>query len=325
MPRRVFYYFSLGEIVNGQVFEIKGNELFQTELNIVANPKQYLTEPYDQFSTFYSVNQDEVYYERNYGGIKCAMLVKGMRSNEIQVYANPSYMRLVKFKIDNMYPVGVHLTDLLLLRILQNDDLVVHGASLQNTKTGKGFLLVAPPDTGKTYTTFHLLKQGYKFLGEDLSYYRSSTDELLCMPYTSTWGHRFSFSKLDPSKIPFVGLFSESNKKGVEEIFGKDAIAEKAELDTIYLIQKGERDRVTEISAGDDMHRRIMAIQRNEFSYFKNSLIRAYEYYNDINVDRIAEKESENFKKLLGKKKLVLVEGTSYESFKGLIDERERS
>jgi hypothetical protein len=323
-PTKILYYFSLGEIADGNVFKVQGNELYQIELSITDNPSKYLEGHSEQFSTYYKVNKDQVYYERVYGGLRCAMLVSGMQGNRLKVYVNRTYLNLVKFKMDSMYPVGVHLTDLMLLRIIGNGDLVVHAASLQNPHTDSSFLLLAPPDTGKTYTTYQLLKAGYKFLGEDLSYYRASTNELLCMPYTSTWGHRFSFSKVDPSKIPFLGLFINNQKKGVEDIFGRDSISERAKLDTIYLLQKSNRNKISQTEMSDELLRKVMAIQRNEFSYYKNPMIRAYEYYNDLGVDDVYDKERAGFVKLLSGSKLFLAEAEDYTQFAEMISQHQR-
>jgi hypothetical protein len=143
------------------------------------------------------------------------------------------------------------------------------------------------------------------------------------MPYTSTWGHRFSFSKIDLSKLPFLGFFVTSEKKGVADIFGDDSVSESADLQVIYLLQKSTKDAVTKAELDDELMRKIMAIQRNEFSYFKNPLIRAYEYHNELDVDAIYDTERRNIKKLLSAKDIYLVEAKDYMSFSKMIEDHQ--
>jgi hypothetical protein len=321
-PRAVFHYFSLGEIMNGSLFTFSSRTKYTVDVHVVPHPSDHKKGEFGKFSSFYEVGDDWVLYKRKYGGLTCELLIQGLPGNKLTVYVNSFYLNLVKAKIDGLYPVGVHLTDILLYKILDDDNLVVHGASLFDPDNEKSFLLVAPPDTGKTYTTFKLLEKGYKFLGEDLSFYDGQEDALVCMPYTSTWGHRFKFKKIDVSKIPFVGLLSNSAKKGVEEIFGKESVKERAHLDRIYLLEKSDDDEsIEQVTADKTLLRKVMAIQRNEFSYFKNPLLRAYEYYHPLGIDEIYTKEAKNFEKLFTKKDLFVVRAPHYERYEHLIVE----
>lgn len=321
---RELCYFSLGEMINRSIFK-ESNEEFQVRLRIVNNPLKYFVEPYKQFSTNYKVGVNSIYYRRKYGGIKCEMSIINLKSNRFQVFVNKNYLRFVRFKVDGLYPIGIHLMDLLLLKIIDSGDLVIHAASLYNSKTKDAFLLVAPPDTGKTYTTYMLLKEDFKFLGEDLSYYNKKYNSLLCMPLTSTWGHRFEVAKKRKiEKIPFLSLFIESTRKIATEIFNESIIKRKAKLSRIYILEKSSENKVEKIEISDELIRKIMIIQRNEFSYYKNPLLRAFDYFNSINVDIIFEKEKENLKEMLKNKNIYLVSANNHKSFPGLILKNEK-
>lgn len=320
IPRTVFHYFSLGEIMNGSLFEFTQQTRYKIDIHVVPRPHEWITGDSGRFSSYYQVGDDWVLYERKYGGFTCELLIQGLPGNNLTVFVNSFYLNYVKAKIDSLYPVGVHLTDILLYKILSDDNLVIHGASLYETKNKKAFLLVAPPDTGKTYTTFKLLERGYQFLGEDLSFYDSKKDMLICMPYTSTWGHRFKFQKVDISKIPFIGLLSNSAKKGVEEIFGEESVKRSAHLDRIYLLEKTSGgESIEKVSADEKLMRKIMAIQRNEFSYFKNPLLRAFEYYHPLGIDDVYMREARNIKALFRTKELFLVRAPHYERYEQMI------
>jgi hypothetical protein len=319
-PRDVFHYFSLGEIMNGSLFAFDQKTTYKIDVHVVAHPTEYAKGKYGRFSSFYRVGDDWVLYERKYGGFTCELYVEGLLGNSLKVYVNPFYINYVKAKIDSLYPVGVHLADILLYKMIANNDLVIHGASLYDPKAKQSFLLVAPPDTGKTYTTFQLLKKSYQFLGEDLSYYDGKNDSLICMPYTSTWGHRFKFQKVDISKVPFAGLFFNTAKKGVEEIFGKDSVKKSAHLDRIYLLEKTDGEEgISKVKADAELLRKVMAIQRNEFSYYKNPLLRAFEYYHPLGLDEAFETEAKNITKLFKAKDIFLVRAPRYERYEHLI------
>lgn len=322
---KLFHYFSLGEIVGKGIFS-SDNEKFVLNLSIVNNPADYLDDTHSNFSTFYKVGKNSIYYERNYGSLHCKLCVTDLQSDQFNIYVNRPYLNMVRFKLDGLYPAGVHATDILLHKIISAGDTVVHGASLHNTRTNNSFLLIAPPDTGKTYTTYMLLGKGYKFLGEDLSYYDAASDHLLCMPLTSTWGHRFDFSKLRLNKIPFIGLFVNEDKKIVTDIFGHDSIAKSSKLARIYLLEKSSNtNKLTRIDFNKDVLRRALIIQRNEFSYYKNPLLRAYEYFNDIQLDAVFQKEADNLRKIFENKQIYIVQAGSHEEFHRLIDKNESS
>jgi hypothetical protein len=316
----LFHYFSLGEITGGTLFPFTEKTKWKIDIHIVENPGQHRHGPFQQFSTFYEVGSDWILYRRTYGGLHCEMLVEGILSHNVTVYVNPFYFKRLRVKLDNLYPVGIHLTDILLYDILTSGDLVVHGASLHNPETGAAFLVIAPPDTGKTYTTYKLLQKGFKFLGEDLSYYDAAAHALRCMPYTSTWGHRFNVKKIDVGKVPFVSLLTGGSKKGVEDLFGRDSIQTTSPLKRIYLIEKADRSAITKIKASGELLRKTMAIQRNEFSYFKNPLLRAFEYCNSsMEIDKAFAAEQASMEKLFQSTELYLIQAPKSEDFEGLI------
>jgi len=316
-------YFSIGEILNKDVFG-SSKTIFRFELNIVKFPNSFLLEKTENFSTYFKVGDNDIYYERKYAGLRCRLLIKNINSDSVSIYINKTYLRTVKFRMDSLFPLGAHLMDLFLIKIISQGDLIIHGASLYNKKIKNSFLIIAPPDTGKTYTTANLIEKGYGFLGEDLSYYNKATDSLYCVPLTSTWGHHFSSKIFDIAQIPFLGWFFSHKKKIVTDLFGKESIIESAPLQRVYLIEKSTVNDLKEVSLDKEIFRKIMTIQRNEFSYFKNMLLRACEYITaKINIDNIMEVEKESMFRLLKSKRLFLVRGSSHAEFYKLIYKNE--
>jgi hypothetical protein len=323
MKMKSLYYFSMGEILDKDIFQ-SNNEKIIFDIRIVGNPEEYIEDKYEQFSTYFKVSDEDIFYEREYIGLKCKMLIKGIRSNKIIVYVNQTYLFFVKFKMDNLYPVGVHLMDVFLLNIISKGNLVVHAASLYNPRTDDAFLIIAPPDTGKTYSTAMLIRNGYKFIGEDLSYYDLKTDSLMCVPYTSTWGHHFTNKRFSLAQIPIVNWFFIGKKEIVTDIFGKDSIIKRAKLSRIYLIEKASENSIKRVVFNNEFLRKLIIIQRNEFTYFKNMLLRAFEYINNTNIDGIMRKEDESLERLLKTKELFVVKGKGHDDFYKLIIENEK-
>ena len=317
-------YFSIGELLNKDVFDVQNNKV-NFDINIVKNPMDFWEGEKKQFSTYFTINDTDIYYERRYLGLKFKMLIKDITADNITVYVNKSYLRFVKLKMDNLYPVGVHLLDVFLLNILRKGDLVIHAASLHNTETNDSFLILAPPDTGKTYSTAMLVKKGMKFVGEDLSYYNAETDSLVCVPYTSTWGHHFSSKKFDVTQWPIIGWFFTERKEIVTDLFGDDSVIRNSKLSRIYLIEKADENSIEKVEYNDEFLRKLIVVQRNEFTYFKNMLLRAFEYINGGDIDRVMDKEDESLKEVLQNKELYIVKGKRYDDFYKLIYENEKN
>lgn len=317
-------YLSIGELFNKDVFDYNNEKIHFTIIES-SDPMSHWEGEKEEFSTYFTISKSDIFYERKYLGITCKMLIKNFESDDVTIYVNKSYLFFVKFKMDNLYPVGVHLMDVFLLNILKKGDLVVHAASLHNPKLNSSFLILAPPDTGKTYSTAMLVKKGYKFVGEDLSYYEAKSDSLVCVPYTSTWGHHFSTKKFSLTSIPIVNWFFTEKKEIVTDLFGDDSVIDRSKLDRIYLIEKASENSLEKVEYSEEFLRKLKIIQRNEFTYFKNMLVRAYEYINPIDVDQTMKAEDDSLEKLLKAKELYLVKGKRYDDFYKLIDTNEDS
>ncbi|MEM4680608.1 MAG: hypothetical protein QW038_02325 [Nanopusillaceae archaeon] len=127
----------------------------------------------------------EIYYERPLARkIRAKLLLKDLERNT-KIYVNKSYFRLVKFKVDNLYPPGIHLTDILSTKLLKNG--LSHSHSACISIDNKAILIFAPPDTGKTITTFLALKNGFNFISEDITIVDKKY--AYSCPLTSTFYH----------------------------------------------------------------------------------------------------------------------------------------
>lgn len=320
--RKQFNYLSLGEITS-QDFLNWEKSTFSIEANINSDPEKLLYEEMSVFSEFYKIWKTSIFYKRKYAKITLKLLIKGIWTDNMKFYFNKYYYNLIRFKVDNLYPIWLHITDLMLTKLILNWNLVVHGASVYNEKKDFGFSLIAPPDTGKTYTTFKFLEtEGFKFLWEDLSLWDSESNTINCMPYTSTWGHRFSLSKINIWKIPFLWLFFDRKKHSVYDIFGEKKVQKMAPSRIIYLLEKSNNENIVsevESSEINEIIRKIKVIQRNEFSYYKNPLLLAIDYANNIDLPWTLQKENELIEKYFSENKVYIVKWTNYKNYYELI------
>jgi hypothetical protein len=251
----------------------------------LVEPNQY-TQKFSYFSG--SEGKDEVFYSKSIGlGIKLKLHLKNLMG-DTRLTVNRGYHKYVRMKVDSVYPPGAHLADILTVNLLKRKYMPLHCAAFSN-KQNEGVLLVAPPDTGKTLTTLLALKKGFSYLAEDIAVV--DQEHVYANPYTSTFlhndefgnhkanSHFFSLSK----KIPLLSAYVRP-KVSISSIMKDFKIEEKANIKNIFVLERGTSG--IEKIEPREATRRILIINRNEFSYHKNPLLFAYSYFNpflDIN------------------------------------------
>jgi hypothetical protein len=315
LDRRIgsVHYFSVGECLSNDVFE-SDNEDINIELNIVpeSSPVFQLHNP--PYSTKnYEVGKDYLLFKKRYHLFSFKILIENLRPGIATVSANRQYWELIKFKIDNLYPIGIHLTDLFSVMAIKNNDLLLYGASLFNQKTGSAFLIVSLPAVGKTSTVVKLMEyEDYRYLGEDVSYYESGNNRLYCVPFSSSFGHHVKNSYF---------FFKYSN---VMDALGKDKIEKSAELKRIYILENAKENRLVKMFDRRVAFVKILNLQRNNFSYLKNPLFRVADYFlKNFEIEDVCRKELLLLEKMLEDKEIYLVLSDSYDNFYRIIHENE--
>jgi hypothetical protein len=307
------HYFPLGECLSDNILEHK-EEKFHLDLSIVSNSSDVFKIKNPVHSTKdYEITEKLFYFRKKHYFLDLRMLIENANSDSIKIFINKQYWRLIKYRIENINPVGIQLTDLLILKAIKNDDLIIHGASLFNRKANRAFLIMAPPAAGKTYTLSTLLQnESYQYLGEDVSYYDSQNNKLYCVPFSSSWGHHKNY-------LPFFYKYTN-----VINIFGKNKIKEKSDLKRIYLLEHGPEDRIKKIPVDTWLLDKILNLQRNTFSYSSNPLLRTFDYFlGGLGIEYLYRKEISLFEKMLKDKEIYLVSAANYDNFHKIIHENE--
>jgi hypothetical protein len=289
-------YFSFGEYLDDYA-ETPVSQIritFRVEKDI--KKPEHLTQKFHFFLG--QENTDELYYERPLGmGIRVKMHCKNLLSDP-EIVVNSSYHRFIRSRIDSAYPPGVHVADILCTKLLEKDYSPMHCAAI--SYNGEGILLAAPPDTGKSLTTLLALRRGYGFLSEDIAIV--DKEHIYSNPTTATFYHTenlgsakslksayFNFLYL---KIPVLSYFLDPPNARIYDIMKDVKIDEKVPIKNICILNKGSGG-LRELDSSDAA-RRLLIINRNEFSYHKNTLLFASSYFNpQLSLAKLMNKEEE--------------------------------
>jgi hypothetical protein len=268
-----------------------------------------------KFDFCYGNNQaDTVYYERPLGGkLKLKLLVENLQGTP-RISVNKSYYRFVKTKMESLYPPGIHLTDITAIKLLEKDFAPVHSACL--SLNNDGILLFAPPNMGKSLTTFLALKSGYNYLSEDITVVDrncaySCPQTTTFLPFVEERSVKLSLFKLLRSRfnvlsyLVFPYLIKEPHVD-ISKLSENFKSSEKANIRYICILERGE-EGIEEIDKERAL-RNISILNRNEFYYPMNPVLLAYSYFNqNFNLDKLMEKEKEILSAIIDKSECYIL------------------
>ena len=268
--------------------------------------------------------KDEVYYERPIGmGITLKMRVKNLLRNP-KVIVNDAYYKFVRLRIGSVFPPGVHLADILMINLLERMYTPVHCAAISWQQDG--ILLFAPPDTGKTITTFLALKRGFSYLAEDIAFV--DQNYIYANPYTSSFLHNkklvgnnnmnYRFFYL-LKKIPLLSAYARAPETSISNMIKNVKIEEKAQIKSILILERGEKG-IANIDPKEAV-RKILLINRNEFTYYRNSFLFAYSYFNpSLNLDKLMKIEASIINSIVEKRGCSILQANNPEDYIHLIE-----
>jgi hypothetical protein len=245
-------------------------------------------------------NYDEIFYKRRIGGPEYAKLNIKEINNHPEISSNTSYSRWIRTIVRNLYPPGVHLTDIVTIKLLQNKYLPIHTAGF--SVNGFATILMAPQNTGKTYTIMNIMKamnNEARYISEDIGV--TDGEFMYGCPWTSTynelgirsWDRILNIIKQYlPIFSPFLIPRMNIKKFGFKESEGK------AKINKIFIMQISDENSIDRIPP-EKSFRLMMNLNRYEFHYWRNPLLMAYEYFNDsFNFSEFSEIETSIIKYL---------------------------
>ena len=285
-----------------------------SSIQISFNVKNGVLRPPDISNKFYlyhgAENSDQIYYKKNAGfGIRLVLYLKNLFKNT-ELTVNAPYYKYVRVRLDNVYPPGVHLADILSVNLLKRRFTPLHCAAIASQ--GEASLLVAPPDTGKTVTTLLGLNKGYSYLAQDIAVV--DDEHVYINPYTSTFVHNKEFKGGNvlnkflirfPKKIPILSAYL-TPRISVSNIIRNFKVDGIAKIKNVFILDRGKSK--IEVIQADEAARRTTIINRNEFSYYKNPLLLAYSYFNPVlNLNQLMRTEEDLIKTITRKSDCFII------------------
>jgi len=263
---------------------------------------------------YFSGHRDgkEIFYERSFWfNNKLQYKISGLDTNHINIIVNNNYYYFVKHRFMNIHSIGYIITDIVNLRLLHNRLAPLHCSGV--VSGNDGYVIFAPPNTGKTLTAMTLCmqdKSDYNFISEDLAI--TDGDNLFAAPWTSTFRY---YDTVDTSKFSKM-LNNLTEKISVLELFGfgkaepitnyVNNISYAARIKGVYILDRGQ-DNIIDIDYKEAFDR-INTLDRYEFNYMRAPAIIAYEYFNRAtNIEKAYETERDLLKEMVFKSDFVKV------------------
>jgi hypothetical protein len=107
--------------------------------------------------------------------------------------------------------------------------------------------------------------------------------------------------------IPLLEYYINPSKKSISEGIKNFTVDESAKIKRIFILDRGKESTIEKIDAEEAL-RRILIINRNEFSYHKNPLLFAYSYFQPcLNIDKLMKTEERILREIVEKTESFLV------------------
>ncbi|HDI01929.1 MAG TPA: hypothetical protein ENF78_05830 [Candidatus Bathyarchaeota archaeon] len=222
------------------------------------------------------------------GVLRSEILIRGLASGRaVVLISNPAFRLLGKVS----RRVGKLIKAIYYLLMLKKGHVPMHSACVE--KDGRGILLTAPPETGKTLTAIRLvLEHGFRLLGDDMVILGPNL-RVLADPGAMTLhpihikacGIRLGTRKKVEMairhalrRIPYVVMAVKEFKMKVDDVIGRDKIAKEARASQVFFLEEG-RQQVRTLGP-DEAYERLMAAGRMHYLVYENEVIQEYAYRN---------------------------------------------
>lgn len=158
------------------------------------------------------------------------------------------------------------INSVLQIKLLQKEAAFIHGACVE--KDGKGLLIIAPPDVGKTTTLISLIKRGYNYLSDDRIIISKGCTGFCWPTNLRIHPHNLKEIKLSPmekmetyfrewlSTIPDLKV--DGKAINVNQICGPVSTKDRAKIELIFLLER-ENEATIELDKDTGLKKVMMA------------------------------------------------------------------
>lgn len=277
-----------------------------------------------------SYSENQLYYDRQiFGSLKYRLILRNLTERIPEIIVNKSYAKL-PLKVNNILPPGLHLSDLAICKMLELGYLPLSAAALEFE--GKAFVLIAPPETGKTVTVLKALKERtniYTYMSEDMVITNGA--EAISCPFTLSFRHHGSsrtfkekfFNSLNKLS-PIFNLVTEKASWPTDTYFIRSKICKKCKIDSIILLHRNMTgDKYFKQLDKKEAFNRVWNLNKYEFTYYRNPLLIAYSFLNPRNfsLGELEETEKRLVKEFVNNSNTIEMTAENPEDFLLLLEQ----
>lgn len=303
---------------------INGNSKYGVRfiVNEDVQKPNYLTQNLDYF--WGKKDRKVIYYEHQLlPGVNAKMLLD-MSTNVYSITVNEAYYKLVRYRFENVWPPGQHLTNLITIKLLQNNILTLHCAAFSNKETQDGYLVFGASNTGKSHTTFAALEKGYKYHSEDLT--------ILDENYIYTTPLISAQSSMLPNKnIPLKYNLFVNKLTGINTMlpristlscfrlfFSKRDVTLKSKPRRIFILEKGT-ESVYKLSSAEVL-KKILILNKLELCYYRDHLLLTCSYFNNtLDLENLLQVRKNIMQQIIDKTECFVVKTPTPDRYIALI------
>lgn len=285
--------------------------------------------------------KDEVFLNHRVAGVRMQLGLRNLMQKTTELSLNDSYRRFGGTIIGmDVRPPNKHITNLILVRLLQRGFTLIHAAAV--AKNGEAMIICAPPETGKSVTSFKLASDfGYDFMSDDVAVFgqqklfstipRTALTPSMCRLYNPKLGlskreRVYMFGLMSRAgralKLNHLLGFAPTVEVNMMEILGQNAIdvCEQASVKMICFIERGGNEAMP--LSPQESYAKLVALNRAEFEYHHDNVLLCYSYFNpSFRIDELLRAESILLREATENANSWLVRSASADGFAKLISE----
>lgn len=273
------------------------------------------------------INDNDIYYYEDYGYLS-KLLLKNISSKKAEIwYINIGY-KLTR-RISKI--VETLIKEVMQMKLIQKGHCLLHCACLDIND--EGLLIIAPPETGKTFTAIALVKNhNLGYLSDDMTIV-GKNNMAYCYPLPLTLhsyhikahkiklgtknylrAHAINFFE----KIPLVNTQVPEFSLDISDIVSNVSIKEITKINSICFLKRGD-DEMSEVDK-DYALKMLSLVGGMHIPFYDDRLILTYTY-NDplLDVENILNKRREIYEHIIDNAKCILIKSRKRE-FSKLIE-----
>ena len=243
------------------------------------------------------------------GPLRSKFLLDGLEGRARIYFLSPRYRWLGQLKQE----IKDIVLEVLELKLLQKGHTFIHAACLAGD-SGEAIMLVAPPDTGKTFTTIRLvLEHGLALMSDDMTILGPG-GQAYCFPTPMTihpvhvreLGLRLPRKLMASARSRWILLSTPWVKRAVSElrlsyrtVLGDVELVRRARVERIFFLGRGRRGlrRLDKEEAA----RKLVPVAKMHRSIL-DDLITIYSYYHpEVDLRGLARRQDELYDDLLSR------------------------